>query len=288
MREITNKHIAIILDEIANLLEIQEANPHRVRAYRSAAQYVERLDFPIRDIIRSGDGLTLQSLPYIGERLARLIEEVVRTGKSVVLERLKGSVTAEEQFAHLPGIGPQLAERIVHHLDIHTLEDLETAAHDGRLSTVPGFGKRRIDALKWSLEGFLARRVTRLKPENRVIKSEPSVATILKVDDVYRHKAAAGKLRLIAPKRFNPEGKAWLPVMHLEEDDWSFTALYSNTSRAHNLGKTSDWVVIFYEKEGREGQVTVVTETHGSLKGNRVVRGREKECGAYYLVAQEM
>ena len=58
--------------------------------------------------------------------------------------------------------------------------------------------------------------------------------------------------------------------------------MYSNTARAHELGKTDDWVVIYYEQDGEEDQCTVVTETRGPLAGRRVVRGREQECREYY------
>ena len=103
------------------------------------------------------------------------------------------------------------------------------------------------------------------------------------MDDDYRRKAEAGSLPTIAPRRFNPEGEAWLPVLHAVRDGWHFTALYSNTAQAHQLGRTRDWVVLyFYDDEHAEGQHTVVTETHGPLAGRRVVRGREAECRAHY------
>ena len=82
------------------------------------------------------------------------------------------------------------------------------------------------------------------------------------------------------PRRFNPERRAWLPVLHTERDGWSCTALYSNTARAHELGTTRDWVIVYYERDGDEDQCTVVTERHGPLAGRRVVRGREAECRA--------
>jgi hypothetical protein len=113
--------------------------------------------------------------------------------------------------------------------------------------------------------------------------SGPSVAELLEVDRDYREKANAGTLPTIAPKRFNPSGAAWLPVLHATRDGWHFTALYSNTAQAHQLNRTHDWVVLyFYDHEHSEGQHTVVTETHGPLVGRRVVRGREAECRAYY------
>ena len=87
-----------------------------------------------------------------------------------------------------------------------------------------------------------------------------------------------GELPKIAPQRFNPEGKAWLPILHAEREGWHFTALFSNTARAHELGRTDDWVVIyFYDDDHQEGQCTVVTEIRGPREGERVVRGREDE-----------
>ena len=114
----------------------------------------------------------------------------------------------------------------------------------------------------------------------------PAVATLLEVDREYRAKAAAGQLQKIAPRRYNPAHEAWLPVMRAERDGWAMTVLFSNTARAHELGKIHDWVVIYYHKEGPEHQCTVVTESQGSLKGQRVIRGRENECVQFYQARQ--
>jgi hypothetical protein len=109
----------------------------------------------------------------------------------------------------------------------------------------------------------------------------PPVGLLLDADRLYRERAAAGQLRLIAPKRFNPEGVAWLPVMHARREDWHLTLMWSNTARAHELGKTRDWLVVYFRRDGQpEGRCTIVTETHGPLKGRRVVRGREADCAA--------
>ena len=111
----------------------------------------------------------------------------------------------------------------------------------------------------------------------------PSVDILLDVDREYREKAEAGSLPKIAPRRMNPEGKAWLPVLHTRFGPWHFTALFSNTERAHELHRIYDWVVIFYsDPDGGEGQATVVTERRGALTGRRVVRGREPECARHY------
>lgn len=279
----SNQEIAAVMDTIAELLEIQHANPHKVRAYRGGAKAVRIMAKSIAGIVFSGDGEALQAVPGIGESLSALIEEYVRTGRSRLLQRLQGEVTPEEVFEQVPGVGKELAGRIVKELDIKTLEDLEQAAHDGRLAKIEGFGRRRVEAIQVSLAGMLSgfarRRVQRIiPPETEKAAGQPPVALLLAVDAEYRRKATAGELKKIAPKRFNPGNVAWLPVYHTEKDDWSFSALYSNTARAHELDKTHDWVVIYWENKGHEGQCTVVTETAGPLEGKRVVRGREGEC----------
>ena len=112
--------------------------------------------------------------------------------------------------------------------------------------------------------------------------SQPGVDLLLDIDREYREKGRAGLLPRIAPRRFNPEGKQWLPVLHTRYGPWHFTALFSNTERAHELHRTYDWVMVFYsDGEGDEGQATVVTERRGALTGQRVVRGREPECARY-------
>jgi hypothetical protein len=112
----------------------------------------------------------------------------------------------------------------------------------------------------------------------------PPIRDLLAVDREYRRKARAGKLPLIAPRRLNPSRRAWLPVLHTSRNGRRYTTLFSNTATAHLRGRTGDWVVLYYGGNGDSGQVTVVTEWHGPLKGKRVVRGREAECLEAYGV----
>ena len=133
--------------------------------------------------------------------------------------------------------------------------------------------------MRAALGQMLARiRAVRIAPAD-----EPGVELLLDVDREYREKANTDELRKIAPKRFNPSGKAWLPILHTQRGDWHFTALFSNTARAHELGKVQDWVVLYFHSDsGAEAQRTVVTEPRGALAGQRVVRGRERECFPAY------
>ena len=279
----TNQLVADRLREAADLLEQQAANPFRVRAYREAAQTVAALGQGLAEIYER-DGIEgLDALPGVGPRIAAAIVEMLRTGRWSQLDRLRGSLDAERLFRAIPGLGPALARRVHEALHVDTLPALEVAAHDGRLAAVPGIGPRRAAGLRAALAAMLGR--TRLRP--REAAEEPPVAMLLDVDRQYRDAAAAGRLPRIAPRRFNPEGRAWLPILHTERDHWQLTALFSNTARAHELGKTQDWVVVYFHTDTHvEGQRTVVTETSGRLAGRRVVRGRESECRVAYGIPE--
>lgn len=285
-----NQEIAGILDEIADLLEFQQDNPHRIRAFRTGARQVRALPEPIDKLVAEKGLDSLENITGIGKGLTSVIGEYLQTGRSSLLDRLHGEVSPVDIFSQIGGIGEELADRIVKELGIRSLEELEEAAYDGRLASVKGFGQQRLNTVRESLSGRLNRSSRRYIQERLEAASEkpeklddrPPVSLILEVDSEYRQKAAAGRLRKIAPKRFNPEGEAWLPVMQTKKDGWSFTALYSNTARAHELGKTRDWVVIYYEKGGKERQHTVLTAASGPLKGRRIVRGREDESRQYY------
>jgi DNA polymerase (family X) len=278
-----NEDVAELLDEVAELLDAQGAGHYRALAYRRAAETVRGLDFPLADIVESGGEDALTALPAIGENLARHILEILETGELQLLARLRGAAGPEALFETVPGIGPTLAEEIHEGLGIESLEELEMAAHDGRLATVRGFGPRRLRAVRESLEARLGRRSRQRRSVRRTV---PMVAELLDVDEEYRRKARGGGLSLIAPRRFNPENEKWLPILHTRRGDRHYTAVYSNTARAHALKRTRDWVVLFFHQDDTsEGQATVVTEYRGPLAGRRVVRGREVECFDHYGVA---
>ncbi len=273
-----NRLVASLLREAADVLEQQGAEPFRVTAYRRGADTVDHLSDPVERILAGGGTTALETLPGVGRGIAAAISEIVRTGRWSQLERLRGELDAEHLFRLLPGVGSTLAGRLHDTLHVDTLEALEIAAHDGRLEAVEGVGRARAEAIRLALASLLGRR-HRPRP-----RREPGVGDLLDVDAEYRRRAAAGELRTIAPRRFNPEHAAWLPVLHTRRGDWEITALFSNTARAHELDRTRDWVVLyFYDGEQVEGQRTVVTEHRGALEGRRVVRGREAECRGFHL-----
>lgn len=277
-----NRFVADKLDEVARLLGQQNASLFRVRAYRDAASYLRGLPHPVRlDYLRGGKR-GLDDLPTIGQSIAATIAEILDTGASSLLDRLRGATDPEQVLQTVPMIGPALAHQIHDSLGIETLEALEAAAHDGQLANLKGFGPRRLESLRHSLADILARRRPRQVPTDR---TQPSVADILAVDQGYR--SNVDRLPTIKPRRFNPTGDARLPILHTERNGWQFTALFSNSPAAHRFGRTRDWVIIYFERADRpEGQITVVTEHGGRLDGKRVIRGQEKACEGYYEVSE--
>ncbi len=269
-----NLAIASKLRDYADLLQQQGEDGFRTKAYRRAADEVAELPRPLSEIVAKEGTRGLIALPAIGRSIAAAIAEMVLTGRWAQLERLRGELSPEALFQTLPGIGPKLAEELVEEDQLETLEDLETALQLGTLRA-KGIGPRRRRMLVAGLAERLGRAAQGREPPPDV---QPAVSLILQVDRIYREKASRNELRKIAPKRLNPRGEAWLPILHASHDDWHFTALFSNTRLAHQLGRTNDWVVIYFHRDDLpEGRCTVVTETRGPLAGRRVVRGREQE-----------
>jgi hypothetical protein len=269
-----NRDIADRLEEAAWLLRDQGADPYRVSAYLRAAATVRHWREPLNQAFRDRGLDGLEELPNVGPSIARAIRELITRGRMPMLDRLRGAVDPVTILASVPGIGRVFAERLHQELGLDTLEQLEAAAHDGRLATIAGFGTKRLAGIKDSL----AHRLGRVRASPSARSNGPSVAELLDVDREYRDKAAAGELQLIAPRRFNPSAEAWLPVLHTRRGRRRYTVLFSNTARAHRAGKTHDWVVLYSDDGSREYQYTVITATRGPLQGHRVVAGQESEC----------
>lgn len=138
---IHNADVAAIFEEIANLLEIQGANPFRIRAYRNAARTVGELGRDIKTLLEKGEDLT--QLPGVGDDLAAKIHEIVETGKCSMLDKLhKELPPAITELLKISGLGPKRVKALYHDLDVQTLEQLYRAAHDGRIRHLAGFGAK--------------------------------------------------------------------------------------------------------------------------------------------------
>ncbi len=141
--KVTNRKIAEIFNEIADLLDIDGENPFRVRAYRNAARTVLGYPRQMADLVEEGFDLT--TLRGIGKELAKKIDEMVQTGRLAYLETLKQTHPPQiEALLKIPGLGPGRVRLLHELLHINSLDDLEKALHEGKLEKVPGFGKKLI------------------------------------------------------------------------------------------------------------------------------------------------
>jgi DNA polymerase (family 10) len=189
----TNADIADLLEQMADLLEQHEDNPHRVQAFRHGAKNVRACPTPLSDILRQEGGQALTRIEGIGQGLATIIFEFIQTGRSSYWQQLQARQSAEEIFSGVPGIGAKLAQRIVHYLGIASLEGLQQAARDGRLGTVEGFGPKRLAAVRHSLAGMLAHAPQQRQPAGGASghnQDQPAVSLLLEVDAEYRRQAA--------------------------------------------------------------------------------------------------
>lgn len=138
---IHNQDIADAFEEMADLLEIEGANPFRVRAYRNAARTLRGLGREVRELRAEGKDLT--DLPGIGQDLAGKIEEMLETGRVQALRDLKREVPASlEELLRIAGLGPKRVKALYEELGIKTLAQLAKAARDGRVRGLAGFGPK--------------------------------------------------------------------------------------------------------------------------------------------------
>ena len=152
---IHNADIAGIFNEIADLLDIEQANPFRIRAYRNAARMVSELGREVRTLLANGADLT--TLPGIGDDLAGKMREIVETGGCRMLDALQTELPpAIAELLHVPGLGPKRVRTLWHDLDIQTPEQAARAARDGRIRALPGFGEKTEANILQAIEAHLS------------------------------------------------------------------------------------------------------------------------------------
>src|SRR6266481_8990273 len=136
-----NPDIARLFDEVADLLEIQDANPFRVRAYRNAARTVRDFPEPIADWVRDARDLT--EIPGIGEDLAEKIAVLVKTGELPLRKQLLAKLPSGLlDLLRIPGLGPKRVKLLYSKLKVKSAADLATALEAGKVRKLAGFGPK--------------------------------------------------------------------------------------------------------------------------------------------------
>ncbi|MGE3797693.1 MAG: helix-hairpin-helix domain-containing protein [Thermomicrobiales bacterium] len=157
---LSNADFAAILQEVADLLEIDGANSFRVRAYRNAAETIGDLGRAISDMANKGEDLT--TLPGIGKDLAAAINELAVKGTYQDLDELRSRVNPSlRDLLRIPGLGPKKVRKLRDELDIQNLDDLQIAVSNGRLATLEGFGKKSEEKIARELEAGRTKKARR-------------------------------------------------------------------------------------------------------------------------------
>jgi DNA polymerase (family X) len=181
---VQNTDIAAQLNRMADLLEIEGANPFRVRAYRNAARTVNGLARPVADLIKNKEDLT--EFPGIGQDLADKIKQIVSKGSFTQLDEIQGRLPEELPcLMEIDHLGPKRVKQLYQELGISTTEELKAAARAKKIRTVKGFGKKIEQSVLTGLKQLASE-------SNRILLSEaeertaPLLAHMQKAQDIDR------------------------------------------------------------------------------------------------------
>lgn len=233
-----NADIAVILDRIADLLEIRNANPFRVRAYRNAARIVSSLPESVLAMVERGEDL--DKLPGIGRDLADKIGEIARTGHLQFLDELEQEVPAGlADLLNLPGLGPKRVELLHQKLGVDSIKSLTKALRAGRLGKLRGFGaateKRLLEALAAHAAGpqrlKYAAASEIAEPLLRYLRDSPGVSNVCAAGSFRRKRDTVGDLDILVT------GQTTSPVMER-------FVTYEDVTRVLAHGKTRSTVAL--------------------------------------------
>lgn len=188
---LNNKQLADTFTLIANLVEIKGEVIYVILAYRKAAESLASLPREASEYWKEGK---LREIPGVGKAIAEKIDELLSTGKLEFLEKLKQEVPESlASWLQVPGLGPKKIALIWKSLDITTLSELEAAAKDGKLRSLPGMGAKSEAAI---LEGIasLARRSGRIPLGRAYPLAQEIIRTLKGVEGVVAAEPA-GSLR---------------------------------------------------------------------------------------------
>ena len=186
-----NAAIAQVFQDMAELLELKEENPFKIRAYQKAARTIESMPVELDQVMREG---RLREIPGVGEAIAKKITELLTTGKLEVYEKLRAeSPLGVTTLMAIPGIGPKTALRLSKELGISTIEELEKAIAEGKVASLYRLGDKTADNIMRHIQ-TLRRKDTRIPLGQALPEAEQIVSALNKYPGV-KNMVAAGSLR---------------------------------------------------------------------------------------------
>jgi len=276
---IQNQEIAEQFNRLADLLEIEDANEFRVRAYRNAARTVESLPRGAREMLEADEDLS--ELPGIGDDLAGKIKEIVDSGELSLLKDVEKETASElSDLMKLPGIGPKRVQVLHEELKVASLADLKQAAEDQRIRHLEGFGKKTEEKIlreigRWSEDKTRTKLVDAI-PIARSLKEYLSdmdgVKEVVVAGSFRRRKETVGDLDILVTCRQDS------PVMDRFVD-------YEDVEEVVSKGKTRSTAIL---RSGLRVDLRVVAEVcygaalfyfTGSKQHNIAVRKMAQDWG---------
>lgn len=295
-----NSEIADRFDDIATMLELSDANPFRVRAYRNASRLLRRYGREASDMIAEGESLT--KLPGIGEDLAGKIRDLAETGTTQLLESLTVATPAiARDLMRIPGLGPKRIAKLIKELHIQTIEQFHRAALDGRIRTVPGFGAKLeqylLDTLKTrklkTSRTKLATAAAAAKPLVAYLKTGPGISQAVIGGSFRRGQETVGDIDILVTAARGADAIDWfkkypefekitaagttrataflrsglqVDVRVVGTESFGSALHYFTGSKAHNIA---------IRAMGRERGLKI--NEYGVFRGNRRIGGRNEE-----------
>ena len=246
-----NLEIARILSQMADLLEIQNANPFRVRAYRNASRFVDSYAKPMRRLVEEESDLT--ELPGIGKDMASHIRDLVTTGNLVPLDELAAKIPRTLiDVMELPGVGPKKAKKLWQELEIETVDALEAAANQGQVAALAGFGAKSEKKILAGIEQFRLHR-SRFK----ISEADQLIVPLL---EHLRQAPAVGRLEVAGSYRRRRETVGDIDLLVTTTEPAAvmdrFTT-YPNTARVEMSGETRGRIALH---SGLEVDLRVLSE----------------------------
>ncbi|MFO1000309.1 MAG: DNA polymerase/3'-5' exonuclease PolX [Planctomycetaceae bacterium] len=274
-----NEFIAVQFELLADLLEIQGANPFRIRAYRNAARTISSTSESLSDLVLTKQDLT--QFAGIGKDLAKQIEEITTKGQHSALEELRKQIPGGVlDMLRIPGVGPKKVSVFFNELGLKSLEDLKAACEAGRLSKLKGFGKK-------TEESILANIATATEQSQRASISDARAAAEAIVEDLQKLKEV-GQVAVAGSCRRRKETCGDLDILATCSDSgppMDCLAAHPLVESVLQRGETKQRVRL---KTGMELDLRVVPEESfgaamqyftGSKEHNVVVRQRAKDMG---------
>lgn len=200
-----NLDVARTLEEVADLLEIQGANPFRIRAYRNAVRTIESLTRPLTQMVDEGEDLT--ELQGIGKQVDAHIRELLQTGQLGVLDEITEEVPRTlTQLVRLEGVGPKKAKKLWEELGVESVEGLEAEIEKGTVAELSGFGEKSVAKMKGAIEDYRLHRDRFLRAEAQGLirgllehmEGAPHVDRLEVAGSFRRRKETVGDIDLLA------------------------------------------------------------------------------------------